>query len=71
LLEQGAGISSVDEFSAGAALGAGRLVRVLPRWRLPRGGVYALCQPGQHVPAKVRAFIDFYRGYLRSKQGRK
>ena len=71
LLEQGAGISIVDEISAGAALAAGRLVRVLPRWSLPRGGVHALCQPGQHVQAKVRAFVDFYRGYLRRERDRK
>ncbi|HEY0844645.1 MAG TPA: LysR family transcriptional regulator [Noviherbaspirillum sp.] len=33
-------------------------------WALPRAGVYAVYPPGRHVPAKVRAFIDFYREWL-------
>lgn len=71
LLEQGAGLSTVDEMSVRAALASKRLVRVLAGWSLPRGSVHAVCQPGQHAPAKVRTFIDFYRGYLRRKPGMK
>lgn len=63
LLECGAGLSVMDEFSAAEALRAGTLVRLLPQWSLPRGGVYAVFPPGRHVPAKARAFVDFYRAW--------
>jgi DNA-binding transcriptional LysR family regulator len=26
--------------------------------------VHAVWPPGRHVPAKVRAFVDFYAGWL-------
>ncbi|HEY0062287.1 MAG TPA: LysR family transcriptional regulator [Telluria sp.] len=64
LLEHGAGISAIEEMTMKDALAAGRLVRLLPAWTLQKGGVYAVLPPGRHVPAKVRAFIDFYRAYL-------
>lgn len=59
LLQAGAGISTLDSFSAAPAVAQGSLVRVLPHWQLPTGGVHAVYAPGRHVPAKVRAFIDF------------
>lgn len=64
LLLHGAGVSAVDQFSVAEALRTGQLVRLLPQWSLPQGGVYAVLPPGRHVPAKVRAFIDFYRAFL-------
>jgi DNA-binding transcriptional LysR family regulator len=64
LLQSGSGISVLDQFSSDEAVQAGRLVRVLPGWTLPRGGLYAVYPPGRHVPAKVRAFIDFYAAWL-------
>lgn len=64
LLRQGAGISILDQHSAREELAAGRLVRVLADWQLPRGGIHAVYPPGRHVPPKVRAFIDFYRTWL-------
>jgi len=64
LLQSGCGISVLDEFSAEPALRGGQLVRVLPGWSLPRGGVHAVYPPGRYVPAKVRAFIDFYAAWL-------
>jgi DNA-binding transcriptional LysR family regulator len=65
LLESGCGISALDEFSAADAIRAGRLVRVLPTWALGRGGIHAVFPPGRHMPAKVRAFIDFYVAWLK------
>lgn len=70
LLLCGAGISALDQFSVEAAMREGRLRRVLAAWRLPQGGVYAVLPPGRHVPAKVRAFIDFYRSYMARDAGR-
>jgi DNA-binding transcriptional LysR family regulator len=65
LVEKGAGLSALETLTVQDALDAGRLVKVLPKWTLPKGGVYAVLPPGRHVPAKVRAFIDFYREYLK------
>jgi DNA-binding transcriptional LysR family regulator len=64
LLERGAGVSVLEQMTLKAALEAGTLVRLLPKWTLPQGGLYAVLPPGRQVPAKVRAFIDFYRAYL-------
>lgn len=64
LVEAGAGLSVLDQFNAEAGVRAGSLVRLLPDWSLPSGGVHAVWPPGRHVPAKVRAFIDFYAAEL-------
>ena len=64
LLERGAGISVLEHVTLKASLAVGTLVKLLPKWTLPEGGLYAVLPPGRHVPAKVRAFIDFYRAYL-------
>lgn len=64
LIEHGAGISAMEEMSMKESVDAGRLVKLLPAWSLQKGGVYAVLPPGRHVPAKVRAFIDFYRAFL-------
>lgn len=64
LLQQGAGISVMDSMSAKSEMLSGKLQQLLPEWRLPSGGIYAVLPPGRHVPHKVRAFIDFYRAQL-------
>ena len=64
LLEHGAGVGALEEVTLKAALKAGTLVKLLPAWSLPEGGIYAVLPPGRHVPPRVRAFIDFYRAYL-------
>ncbi|GGX16139.1 LysR family transcriptional regulator [Undibacterium macrobrachii] len=64
LLQQGAGISVMDSMSAKSEMQSGKLQHLLPEWRLPSGGIYAVLPPGRHVPHKVRAFIDFYRAQL-------
>ncbi|RJF97282.1 LysR family transcriptional regulator [Noviherbaspirillum saxi] len=64
LLRHGAGISVLDQQAAEEGMKAGYLVRVLPDWSLPRGGVYAVTPPGRHMPPKVRSFIGFYREFL-------
>lgn len=65
LLENGAGISALDSLGCGDALERGRLERVLARWSLPIGGIYAVYPPGRHIGPAARAFTDFYRGQLR------
>lgn len=62
----GAGVTILEELTIKSALRDGALVKLLPGWTLPRGGVYAVLPPGRLVPARVRAFIDFYKDYLAS-----
>jgi DNA-binding transcriptional LysR family regulator len=64
LLLAGAGVSVLDEFSAADALRTGTLVRLLPQWQLRRGGIHAVFPPGRFVPAKARAFAEFYKEWL-------
>lgn len=64
LAESGAGLTALETMTVQASLDAGKLVVVLPKWRLPHGGVYAVLPPGRQVPPKVRAFIDFYKAWL-------
>lgn len=64
LVLSGCGVSVLDQFSGAEALHTGQLLRVLPAWSLPKGGLHAVYPPGRHVPAKVRAFIDFYAAWL-------
>lgn len=66
LLEEGAGISTLDSFTCAKALREGTLVKVLPQWSLPAGGMWAVYPPGRHPPAKARAFVEFYRQWLAS-----
>ncbi len=65
LLQHGAGLSVLDQYSAQDGIGNGSLVRLLPEWSLRRGGIHAVYPPGRHVAPKVRRFIDFYREWLR------
>jgi DNA-binding transcriptional LysR family regulator len=64
LLLAGAGVSVLDEFSAAEGLRTGTLVRLLPQWQLRRGGIHAVFPPGRYVPAKARAFAQFYKEWL-------
>lgn len=62
--EAGAGVCALDQFSAAASLRSGTLVRVLPRWSMARRAIHAVYPDSRQIPAKTRAFIDFYRAYL-------
>jgi DNA-binding transcriptional LysR family regulator len=39
------------------------LVRLLADYRFAQQGVYALYPDTRHLPLKVRAFIDFMKGW--------
>lgn len=55
----GAGIMLASEWSIGHDLASGRLVRVLPKWRLDwTSAVHIVLPPGRFVPAKARVFVD-------------
>lgn len=61
LLLAGAGISVMARFGA---YRENELIQILTNWRLPKGGVYAVFPPGTFVPAKARAFMNFYKNWL-------
>ncbi|MDL2354091.1 MAG: LysR family transcriptional regulator [Pseudomonadota bacterium] len=54
----GAGLSVLPDFAIADELAAGRLIAVLPQWRLPSGGIHAVFPTARFRPAKVRAFVD-------------
>lgn len=64
LLREGLGLSALASFGVEQDLEQGRLVRVLADWSLPKAGLHAVYPAARHVPAKVRALIDFLRQAL-------
>ena len=58
-LLQGVGIARVPTFVVGPDITEGRLVEVLGDYQMPAKTLYALFPKRQHLPAKVRVFIDF------------
>lgn len=54
----GAGIALQPDFILGPYLADGRLVPVLPDWRAPDLGIYAVHHQSRHVAAKVRSFVE-------------
>lgn len=61
LAKAGAGIASVAAPSAAEDVARGTLVRLLPEWKQPKAGVYAVYPATKYVAPKTRAFIDFLR----------
>lgn len=53
----GAGLSVLPDYLVGEDVAAGRLVHVLPTWKLPAGGIHAVFQTPRFRPTKVSAFI--------------
>lgn len=69
----GLGIALLPDFSAQAALQAGKLVQVLPEWQPVgsfAGRICAIRPYSAHVPRAVTAFVDYLRGALASGFGR-
>ena len=58
----GAGIVISPTFIAGDALRDGRLVPVLPGWTIGELGIFAVFPTARHLPAKVRACVDWMAG---------
>jgi DNA-binding transcriptional LysR family regulator len=55
----GGGISILPDYLVAAPIRAGRLVRLLPDWSLPPGGIHAVFPPSRYRPMKTSAFVDF------------
>ena len=60
----GMGIGRLPTFIAGSHLAAGRLRHVLPDFAMPEQALYAVFPERRHVPAKVRAFVEFFADYV-------
>ncbi len=60
-LLQGLGLGRAPLFAVAEDIAGGRLEQVLPAWRLPEQGIYAVTTSREHVPRKTRAFIAFLR----------
>ncbi|MCQ4159026.1 LysR family transcriptional regulator [Roseomonas sp. GC11] len=65
----GHGIALLDDYTVEHDRAAGRLVRLLPEWRVSNtvhfgSGIYAVFHPAKMLPAKTRAFLDFMAEFL-------
>lgn len=60
----GEGIIRQPSFLVGEDLRLGRLLPLLPDYRAPDFTMYAVYPSRRHVPAKVRAFVDYMAGQL-------
>lgn len=54
----GGGFTMLPDYLVADDLAAGRLVRLLPRWRLPEGGIHALYPAARQPPRKTRVLIE-------------
>lgn len=66
---QGVGITLEPDFIVGPELKKGRLVPVLEGFEAPASPIYAVYPSRRHLPAKVRAFVDFLAGRFTGMKG--
>lgn len=55
----GLGIARLPTFLIGPDLRSGALLPVMPEYRIPETGIYAVYPHSRHLSAKVRSFVDF------------
>ena len=58
---EGTGIAFAFESQVKDLLAEGRLIRVLEDWCLPYTGYHLYYSSRRHMPAALRAFVDFVR----------
>jgi DNA-binding transcriptional LysR family regulator len=66
---QGAGFAILPHHTVQAHVQAGLLVRLLPAWTLPGGGVHAVFPATRYRPRKTRVFVDALRAQLAGGAG--
>jgi len=62
----GVGFSILPDFVVTEDLEAGRLVRALPQWRLPEGGIYAIFPSARFRAPRVAAFIELLASTIKA-----
>lgn len=65
----GAGVSVFPDYMLKDDIATGRLVRLLPEWTLPAGGIHAVFPAARFRPAKVRRFIEMMMAAERKRIG--
>jgi DNA-binding transcriptional LysR family regulator len=63
-VRHGAGLSVLPDYTVAEDLQSGRLVQVLPDWKLPSGGIHAVFPAARFRPVKVRAFVELLQEQL-------
>jgi DNA-binding transcriptional LysR family regulator len=58
----GMGIAIKATWDIGPQLRSGELQTILPAYRIPGEGIFALYQKSRHLSPKARVFIDFFAG---------
>jgi DNA-binding transcriptional LysR family regulator len=53
-----------SDFTVADDVRHGRLVRVLPEWDLPSGGIHAVFPHARHRPRKTRAFVEMLEAHV-------
>lgn len=61
---QGLGVAAITTMAAAEEVRAGRLVRLLPQYRLPEGMMYASYLPNPTMPQCVQTFVHFLASEL-------
>jgi DNA-binding transcriptional LysR family regulator len=64
---RGAGIALLPAFVLAEDFAAGRLQPVLPAWATPEQGIFAIYPGYRFIPAKVRAFVDYFAQRLQAQ----
>lgn len=60
----GGGLAVVADFEAAPDVAAGRLIRLLPDWTLPGGGIYAVFPATRYRPVNTRVLIDALKAHI-------
>jgi DNA-binding transcriptional LysR family regulator len=60
----GGGLTVMPDFAVAADVAEGRLLRLLPDWSLPGGGIHCLFPQARHRPRKIRVFVEALREHL-------
>ena len=67
LCAEGMGLAQLPHFIARKWLMSGELVPLYSRLRQPGAGVFLLYAKREHLPARIRVFIDFIRQWLEAR----
>ena len=65
----GGGLTVMPDFACAGDVAEGRLLRLLPDWNLPGGGIFCMFPQARHRPKKIRVFVDALREHLEKGVG--